>query len=313
MWPAGIYCVFMHTLEHGITNSPLPAPLPVRVNMPGRRAPAGLGALVGVHWNNRDLIWQMTKREVVGRYRGSILGLAWSFFHPLLMLGVYTFAFAYVFKVGPGVVGAAKGRGGAMAEFALYAFSGLILLGVFSEVATRSPTVILQNASYVKKVIFPLEVFPCVQVLAAAIHAGMSLIVLVIALVVFRQSVPATILLAPLVVVPLLLVILGTSWVLAAMGVFLRDVAQAMGVVTMMLMYLCPVFYRLDQIGVPWIRGLIRVNPLTIPLVNFRRVALDGVGPEWGWLGAYAGGSVLAAWAGFWFFQRFKRGFADVL
>jgi len=271
--------------------------------------------MVKSHWYNRDLIWQMTKREVVGRYRGSILGLAWSFFYPLLMLGVYTFAFAYVFKVGPSTLGPGHGRGagGYMEEFALYAFSGLILLGIFSEVATLAPAVILHNSNYVKKVIFPLEVFPFVQLMAAAIHAGMSLIVLVIGLLVFRQSVPATILLAPLVVLPLLLMILGVAWVLAAVGVFLRDLAQAMGIVTMMLMYLSPVFYRLEQIDVPWIQAVIRLNPLTIPLVNFRRVALDGVGPEWGWLGAYAVVSVLVAWGGFWIFQRFKRGFADVL
>ncbi len=298
---------FLHMLT--VASHSSSSPMQLRVNTPARRAPAGLGAMVTAFWDNRDLIWQMTKREVVGRYRGSMLGLAWSFFNPLLQLGVYTFAFVYVFKVGPRGTGA---TGGAV-EFALYAFAGLILLGMLAEVATRSPGVILQNASYVKKVIFPLEVLPFVQLGAAAIHAGISLLVLLLGMLVFGRSVPVTIMLAPLVALPLMLVILGTSWVLAALGVFLRDVTQAIGIVMMMLMYLSPVFYQMEIIKPPWMQHVIRLNPLTIPLVSFRLVALEGKMPEWGWLGGYAGASVLLAWVGFWLFQRFKRGFADVL
>jgi lipopolysaccharide transport system permease protein len=287
------------------------APPPGEVVLSSRRKPpAGLGALVATMVTQRDLVWQMAKREVVGRYKGSVLGLVWSFFYPLLQLAVYTFAFAYVFNVSP--KGPVTTRGG-MAEFAFYAFSGLILFSLFTEVVTRSPLVILQNANYVKKVVFPLEIFPCVYLVSSLIHGVISLVVLLGALVAVHHYLPMTALAAPLAVLPLALFILGLGWFLSSLGVYLRDVAQTVGIFTMMLMYLSPVFYTLEMIKNPILRLIIRCNPLTIPLISFRHTLLDGQWPEWEWLGGYFVVSLLFAWAGFAFFQRTKRGFADVL
>ena len=280
---------------------------------PHRRPPATPFALARTLATHRDLIWQMAKREVVGRYKGSLLGLLWSFFYPLLMLGVYTFAFAYVFKVGPKGAGWAGGQNNPIVGFALYAFSGLILFSLFTEVVTRSPTFILQNANYVKKVVFPLEVFPFVYLLSALIHAAISFAVLLLAMLVMNHDLPLTVLLAPLTIFPLALVILGFSWFLASLGVYLRDVAQTVGILAMMLMYLSPVFYDLKIIDNPGVQIAIRLNPLTIPLISFRNTVLDGQSPEWFWLAIYLAAALVVAWLGFYFFQRTKRGFADVL
>ena len=277
-----------------------PRAYPVTIYTPSARAPAGPIALIRTLFVHHDLIWQMTKREVVGRYKGSMIGLLWSFFNPLLLLGVYTFAFAYVLRTD-------------IPNFALYSFSGLILVGLFNDVVTRAPTFILQNANYVKKVVFPLEVFPYVYLFSALIHAGMSAVVLLAGMLVFSHSIPLSALLVPLAIVPLALLILGFSWVLASLGVFLRDIAQAIGIVTMMLMYLSPVFYELDKIANPAVRAAVLFNPLTVPLLVFRDTVMYGRSPNWMWAGIYFLASVLIAWIGFYFFQRTKRGFPDVL
>ncbi len=164
-----------------------------------------------------------------------------------------------------------------------------------------------------KKVIFPLETFPFVYLLSALIHAAISLLVLLLALLAVNHSLPLTVFLAPLTVLPLALVILGVSWFLASLGVYLRDVAQTIGIISMMLMYLSPVFYDLKIIDNPAVQVAIRLNPLTIPLISFRRTILEGAAPEWMWLGIYSLAALLIAWVGFFFFQRTKRGFADVL
>jgi lipopolysaccharide transport system permease protein len=281
------------------------------------RPPTNLFAMARSLVTHRDLVWQMARREVAGRYKGSALGLLWSFFYPLLMLAAYTFAFSYVFKVSPRGTATTQAD---IVDFALYVFSGLVLFTLFTEVVTRAPTFILGNANYVKKVVFPLEVFPYVYMGASLIHAAISLLVLLLATLVLHLAVGLThplawtVVLAPLPVIPLVLVVLGAAWLLSALGVYLRDVAQTIGIVATMLMYLSPVFYTVEKIDSPALRTVIRLNPLTIPLETFRwTLGQTQALPEWPWLVGYAIGSVLVAWAGFFFFQRTKRGFADVL
>ncbi|HVX86817.1 MAG TPA: ABC transporter permease [Phycisphaerae bacterium] len=281
-----------------------------------RTSPA---ALLATLWGHRDLIWQMARREVVGRYRGSVLGLLWSFFHPLLMLAVYTFAFAYVMKASPrggmmmGATQPAPGSRAGMFEYALLAFSGLILFNLFAEVMTRAPVCILQSANYVKKVVFPLEILPFVYLVSGLIHASMSLLVLLLGQLLIVHMVPWTAVLAPLAVLPLLIFILGAGWFLASLGVYLRDVGHIMGIVTMVVMWLAPVFYPMDMLKNPLILIALRLNPLTIPMESFRDLMLYGRCPNLVWLAGYTVVACLVACGGFFFFQRTKRGFADVL
>jgi len=264
-------------------------------------------AIAESFWRNRQLIWQMTHREVVGRYRGSFMGLAWSFFHPLFMLCVYTFVFSVVFKTRWGI-----GVGESKAGFAITLFVGMIIHGLFAECINSAPGLIISNVNYVKKVVFPLEIFPVVAMTTALFQAAVSLAVLLAALVVTNGCLPWTVLLLPIVVLPLAVATLGGAWFLAAIGVFARDIGQITGVFTMAMLFLAPVFYpvaALPKEYQPWIMA----NPLTFVIEQTRAVLIAGQLPDWKGLVLYTFASVIIAWAGFWWFQKTRKGFADVL
>jgi lipopolysaccharide transport system permease protein len=257
-------------------------------------------------WSSRDLIWQMTKREVVGRYRGSVLGLFWSFFNPLLMLTIYTFVFSVVFKARWGTGGESR------FEFALILFAGLIVFNFFAECVTRAPTLIVSNVNYVKKVVFPLEILPLVTMGAALFHGSVSLGVLLVFYVLVSASLHWTIIFVPLVILPLLLTILGISWFLASFGVFLRDVTQTIGLLVTVLMFLSPIFYPLSAIP-PKYQVFIYMNPLTFIIEQMRNVLIWGKLPSWPGLCVVMLVGILAAWLGLVWFQKTRKGFADVL
>ncbi|WP_454846333.1 ABC transporter permease [Pseudomonas farris] len=267
---------------------------------------SGPASLIKSLWHNRQLIAQMTKREVVGRYRGSVMGLAWSFFNPILMLAVYTFVFSEIFKAR--WVGMDTGKGG----FAILLFVGMIVHGLFAECANRAPSLILTNGNYVKKVVFPLEILPVITLGSALFHSGISLLVLLIAQVILTHTMEWTALLFPLILVPLLLATLGFSWLLASLGVFLRDVGHVIAVLTTVLLFLSPVLYpvaALPEVYQPWLR----LNPLTYIIEESRNVLLFGHLPQWDSLAIAMLIGALIAVVGFWFFQKTRKGFADVL
>lgn len=268
--------------------------------------PAGPLSMVRSLWSNKQLILQMTKREVIGRYRGSVMGLAWSFFNPVLMLAVYTFVFSEIFKAR--WAGLDPGKGG----FAILLFVGMIAHGVFAECANRAPSLIMSNANYVKKVLFPIEILPVISLGSAIFHGCISLIVLLLAQLILTHTLYWTALFFPLVLVPLILGTLGISWLLASLGVYLRDVGQIIGVLTTVLMFLSPVLYpiaSLPEVYRPWML----LNPLTYIIEESRNVLLMGHMPEWHKLGIALIVSVIIAICGFWMFQKTRKGFADVL
>src|SRR5690554_4282924 len=188
-------------------------------------------------WRNRRLINAMVRREVIGRYRGSFMGILWSFFNPLLMLAVYTFVFSFVFKARWDTGSDSK------IEFALILFSGLIVFNIFSECVNRAPSLMLANVNFVKKVIFPLEVLPWVVLGTTLFHALISLAVWLIAYVAFFGVPAPSVFVLPIVLLPLMLFTLGLSWGLASLGVYLRDIAQFIGILTTVMMFLSPIFY----------------------------------------------------------------------
>jgi len=277
---------------------------------PHANAPTSPASLVHSLWRHRALIVQMSTREVVGRYKGSLLGLAWSFFNPVLMLAVYTFVFSVVFKArwGQTVQGVAESR----TDFAVVLFVGMIVHGLFSEVLNRAPTLILNNQNYVKRVVFPLEILPVVTMGAALFHCVISLTVLLLAFVLFNGYAHWTALLAPLVLMPLVVLTLGLAWMLASLGVFLRDVGQTIGIVTTVLMFLAPVFYPVHALPLE-LRPWLQVNPLTFVIEQAREVLVWGRMPYWGGLAAYMLIASAFAWLGYAWFQKTRKGFADVL
>ena len=258
-------------------------------------------------WRNRQLILQMTKREVVGRYKGSAMGLAWSFFNPVFMLVVYTYVFSVVFKARWGVEGEESKM-----LFAVVLFVGMIVHGLLAEVLNRAPSLILSNVNYVKKVVFPLEILPVIAMGAALYHSLISLSVLLVAFVLFNGYLHWTVIFTPLVLVPLIILTLGISWMLAAIGVFLRDVGQTISMVTTVLMFLSPVFYPVTAVPEKF-RPFIMANPLTFIIEQAREVLIWGHLPNWIGLGIYTFASIVVAWAGYTLFQKTRKGFADVL
>ena len=258
-------------------------------------------------WRHRELITQMTRREVVGRYRGSIMGLAWSFFNPILMLVVYTFVFSVVFKARWGTGGAES-----QSDFAIVLFVGMIVYGLFAEIANRAPGMILSNVNYVKKVIFPLEILPVVGLGAALFHTFISLVVLLIAILLINGSMAWTALFFPLVILPLLIATLGVAWFLASLGVFVRDVGQTVNIFTSVLMFVSPVFFPISSLPEKY-QVWLMLNPLTFVIEQSRAVMIFGKLPDWSGLGIYTIASLIVAWAGYWWFQKTRTGFADVL
>ena len=258
-------------------------------------------------WHHRSLIKQMAWREVVGRYKGSIFGLAWSFFNPLMMLAVYTFVFSVVFKARWGVETSES-----KTDFALVLFVGLIIHALFAEVLNRAPALILSNANYVKKVVFPLEILTVVSLGAALFHAAISFLVFLVAFFIINGLPSWTIIYTPLTLLPLLPLTLGFGWLLASLGVYLRDIGQIIGITTTALLFLAPVFYPLTALPETY-QSVLYINPLTYPIEQTRAVIIFGEIPNWEVLGVYMIISVLICWIGFWWFQRTRRGFADVL
>lgn len=269
--------------------------------------PTNARQLLMSFWCNRNLIWQMSRRDVVGRYRGSVMGLAWSFFNPIFMLAVYTFVFSVVFKARWGVSG-----GESKTQFAIVLFVGMIVSGLFSEVLNRAPGLIISNVNYVKKVVFPLEILPIVSMGATLFHSLVSLIVLLIAFVFFNGFLQWTALLVPLVLLPLVILTVGLAWVVASLGVFLRDVGQTINIITMVMMFLAPVFYPVTAVPEKY-RFFIMANPLTFIIEQSREVLVWGHLPNWMGLGIYTLVAVGIAWIGYAWFQKTRKGFADVL
>jgi lipopolysaccharide transport system permease protein len=258
-------------------------------------------------WKNRELWWRLTEREVLSRYRGSLIGIGWSFITPLAMLAVYTFVFSQVFKARWGGLEQAGPMG-----FAVNLFAGLIVFNLFSECVSQAPSLVACNPNYVKKVVFPLEILGCVAVGNAGFHALTSLLILLVFELVAYQHLPLTLLWLPLVWLPLILGSLACTFVLSAAGVFLRDIGQLIGVGLNMLMFLSPIFFPLSALPAKW-QPLLQLNPLSQIIEQTRRVAIQGFNPGFAYVVAGTFVSLTACELSFRAFKKSKRAFADVL
>ena len=235
------------------------------------------------------------------------MGILWSFVFPLLMLVIYTFVFSVVFESKWGTnVGESK------VDFAIILFAGMTVFGLFSEVVNRAPGIIVSNVNYVKKVVFPLEIFPIVLLSTAFIQFSISCGILLFAILVFKQIIPWTVVFIPLVVFPLCLISLGLAWILSAVGVYLRDIGQILNVGVTALLFLSPIFYPVSAVPEKF-RAMFQYNPLSYIVEDFRRVAIWGQMPHWGnWL-LWSGIGLIFSLVGFYLFKKLRKGFADVL
>ena len=258
-------------------------------------------------WRHRDLILQLTRREIAARYRGSFLGLAWSLLIPLGMLAIYTYVFGTAFNARWGL-GANESR----SDFALMLFAGLIVHGFFSECLVRAPTLVSANANYVKKVVFPIEVLGPVAVASAAFQAALATFALVMMQILAGGTPHATAMLFPLVLAPLLLGTMGIVWFLSAVGPFLRDIGQITGLLASALLFLSPVFYPLTALPEPY-RHWLLANPLTFVIEEGRKTLILGQQPDWSGVALYFLAGMLIALIGYRIFLRLRPGFSDVL
>ena len=257
------------------------------------------------------LILSLIRREVAGRYRGSALGLFWSLLNPLFMLAVYTFVFGVVMKSRwstPSGQGVQHSTG----EFAVILFSGLIAFQFFAEVVSLAPNIIIGNANYVKKIVFPIQILPIVSAGAALFHAAVSLVVLLAFVYFVFGGIPLTVVLAPVVFAPLVVMVVGFAWILSAIGVYFRDMSQIVQPLVTATLFLAPIFFQRTSLPA-WLQPYLSLNPLAIPVESFRSVVIFGTQPDWTALGYYSLVAIAVALLGEQFFQKTKRGFADVL
>ncbi|TXH04368.1 MAG: ABC transporter permease, partial [Candidatus Moraniibacteriota bacterium] len=221
----------------------------------------------------RNLILQLVKRDIASRYQGAFLGIAWSLVFPLLTLAVYGFVFGVVLQPRwPSVEGPI--------QFTLILFSGLLIFNFFSECLARAPLLLVSNANFVKKVVFPIEILIWVPIATALFHLGLGLLAWFVLNLVVGASISWSFLLFPFALAPLILLVAGLTWFLCALGVFVRDVAQVIGVSMQLLLYLGPIIYP-REILPEGLRWLMLLNPLTIPVEQFRNVVNFGMVLDW--------------------------------
>lgn len=258
-------------------------------------------------WRHRELIGQLTRREIVTRYHGSILGVAWSLVTPVVMLCVYTFLFSVVFQARWGAM-ADEGR----LDYALILFVGLTVYNLFAECVGRAPSLIVSNANLVKRVVFPLEILPWTVIGAALTNVAVGFSVWLVAALAADLPLSWTALWLPIIMLPLVLLTIGVVWLLSALGVYLRDVGQGIGVAVSVLLFLSPVFYRVDILPAD-LETIVSLNPLTYFIEEARRVLIWHHSPRFGSLVVAFFGGLTAAACGLKCFQRARRGFGDVL
>lgn len=293
-------------------------PLPRIANVLRRPAPSptiepeltepstSLAQLVTSLWGHRSLVMALARREIAGRYQGSLLGRFWSFFVPLMMLGVYTFVFSVVFQA------RWPASSGSRTEFALILFAGLTIFNVFAESVARAPSLIIGNPNFVKKVIFPLEILPFVSLLTSLFHAAINLAVWALFFLILKGIPPLTIMWLPLIILPLAALTLGATYLFASVGVYFRDIGQIIGVAITAGMFLTPIFYAASALPDLY-QTIIWLNPLTYYVEQGRNLLIFGLAPAWGAsLIAYVF-ALIILWLGFATFQKLRRGFADVL
>ncbi|RDS83397.1 ABC transporter permease [Dyella psychrodurans] len=262
-------------------------------------------SLLGRVWIRRDVFWELTKRDIAGRYSGSFLGLLWSFLNPLLMLAVYTLAFRQF-------LGMRWPNMETGADFSLMIFSGMIVHTLMAECIARAPTSIVSNVNLVKRVVFPVALLPCVTVVSALFNAALSLTVLLLFVLMSHHSLSLSLLYLPCLFAPYAVLLCGISWFMASVGVFIRDITQLAGIITTMMMFLSPVFYPASSLHEPY-RSWLLYNPLTLIIEQTRGLVLFGKAPDWHALGLYALVALAVLLAGYGWFRRTQDGFADVL
>lgn len=252
-----------------------------------------------------DLILSLARRELAARYRGSVLGIVWAILTPIVMITIFTLIFSGIFK-------ARFGASTSQWDYALYLFCGLLPWNAFQESLQLSASTIVGHANLVKRVVFPLETLPVSICLAAVANQLFGTIVLIVAIITLRHEVHLTIVFLPLVLLPQLIATCGIAWLVASLGVFVRDIVQGIALVLMAWMYLTPIIYPESLVPESY-RFAVNLNPFTPLVRNYRRFLLEGASPDWIGLAYFSAFALLSFVIGYWWFARTRKNFADVI
>lgn len=257
-------------------------------------------------WRNRQLILQFVKRDISSRYKGSYLGKIWTILTPLVMLAIYTFVFSVVFQAKWNINTDNK------LNFAFIIFSGMIAFNIFSDVVLRAPNLIISNANFVKKIVFPLEILVIVAVGSSLFLAGINVLILVLGQFMLNGVIHWTVIFFPLVLLPLVLISLGLGWFLASLGTYYRDISHIIGLIVSALMFMSPIFYPVSNIPEN-LQGIYTLNPISHIVEDMRRVLVFGQMPNWGWITVGSIIGLVMSFLGLKWFNKTRGGFSDVL
>jgi len=252
-----------------------------------------------------ELIRSLVRRELAARYRGSALGVAWAMLTPAVMIAIYTFIFA-------GIFGARFGASGTAWDYALYLFCALLPWTAFQESLQVSSNVIVTHTNLVKRVVFPLEALPVAQALAALITQLLGTLMLLAGVVIIQHKLHLTLLWLPVLILPQLVLMLGAAWLVASLGVFLRDTGQVVSLLLVAWMFLTPIIYP-EQIVPLRYQAFINANPFTPLVRNYRRLILEGASPDWDGLAYFTLFALAIFIFGYWWFAKTRKNFADVI
>lgn len=267
--------------------------------------PTSSAALASL-WKNRNLLKQLWMRDFSIRYKNGVLGITWALINPLMMLALYSFVFVFVFQMRWGSGPDTKGN------FVILLFTGLVVHGFFAEFITRAPQLITSNSSYVKKVVFPLELLPLMPMLSALVNFFIGMTLVCLLLFYLQGSVPLTIVFLPFIITPYALMVLGLSYFLAATGVFVRDLTHVVGIISTIAMFASPVLFPIENVPENF-RIYLYANPLTVIVEQLRDVSILGNAPDWWIMLIYTAAAAVVFAVGFSWFQATRKGFADVL
>ncbi|MEN5059263.1 ABC transporter permease [Luteimonas sp. TWI1416] len=262
--------------------------------------------LLSAFGRDRSLAFELTRREILGRYRGASFGMLWSLITPFLMLLVYTLAFGFIMK------GRWPGSSGSTTDFALILFAGLTVHGFFAECFTRAPQLIVANTGYVKRVVFPLEILVWSMAFSALFHLATNMLVLLLLFVGVKGVVHPTALLLPIILAPLVILTVGVCWIVSALGVYLRDIGQIAGVIAAAMLFLSSAIIPVESVPESY-RLVFELNPLTFIINQVREVVIWGRVPDWTGLGIYTAIACAFAVVGYLVFKKLRVGFADVI
>ena len=256
-------------------------------------------------WSNRSLIRTMVRRDILSRYRGSFGGGLWTLLTPLLLMATYFFVFGIVLKT-------KFGNDPSRSGFVLYFFAGMLPWLAFSEAAGRAPTVIWEHRNFVKKLVFPVETLPVNLAVSGLVTEFVMLVLFVLALLITRGYVPATVAWLPAILIPQILFTLGICWFLAALGVFVRDLGQLIGFVLTLWFFLTPICYPEASMP-PEAMAVLSKNPIFTLVRMYRTIFLEGQSPAAHTLLKFWGLSLVVFFGGHAWFYKLRRSFADIV